>query len=322
MPAGTLTIENHLSRADAHAALALATMIDEHDGVSAFNDQSRVVLRSQLTGGPAPEAEGVRHVLLRAGDALVGYAQLDVAGHSGELAVHPERRRQGHGRSLLDAVRTEDPRAALWAHGDLPGARALAASAGLQPQRTLLKLAASLPEAMAVAGVPADSSPAAHGLPQARTFEDDDAQALLELNARAFATHPEQGRMSLADLRARQQEPWFDPGELWLVPAESLEVAAEPSGSPAPRLAAFLWLKIEPGADRAGPQEGEIYVLGVDPQEQGRRWGSRLTSLALARLAARGLRHAALYVEADNIAARRTYERKGFATAAVDTQFA
>lgn len=322
MSAGAIAIEGDLSREDAYAALALAAVIEEHDGVSAFNDQSRLVLR-QGTGGAAPDGQSVQHVLLRAGDALAGYAQLDVVGRSAELAVHPEHRGRGHGRALLEAVRSMAPRAALWAHGDLPGARALAAAAGLGPRRTLLKLAASLPEAMAIAGVPADASPEAHGLPQARTFDNDDAPVLLEVNGRAFAAHPEQGRMSLADLQARQEEPWFDPGELWLVPAESFGSATGRGGSAAPaRLAAFLWLKIEPGAGAPGPREGEIYVLGVDPQEQGRQLGSRLTSLALARLAARGVRQAVLYVEADNIAARRTYERKGFVTATVDTQYA
>lgn len=324
MPAGAIAIESGLDRADAEAALALADAIEQHDGVSAFNDHSRLVLRGQVASGPAPGVETIRHFLLREGDALVGYAQLDVAVQSAELAVHPEHRGQARGRALLGAVRSAEPRAAIWAHGDLAGAQALAAAEGLRPQRTLLKLAAQLPEAMAIAGVPADASPEAHGLPEARTYEDGDARALLELNARAFAAHPEQGRMSLADLQARQGEPWFIPEELWLVPDDSLETGdAGPGGStPRARLAAFLWLKIDPEEGAPGPREGEIYVLGVAPEAQGRQLGSRLTSLALARLAAHGTRHAVLYVEADNIAARRTYERKGFATVTIDTHYA
>ncbi|KGM15665.1 hypothetical protein N867_06600, partial [Actinotalea fermentans ATCC 43279 = JCM 9966 = DSM 3133] len=130
---------------------------------------------------------------------------------------------------------------------------------------------------------------------------DDDAW--LAVNARAFDWHPEQGRLSASDLAARRAEPWFR--------AEDL-VLAERAG----RVVGFTWLKVEPGAD-----EGELYVLGVDPDAQGLGLGRALTAVSLQRLAARGLRRVVLFTEGDNHAAVATYRRAGFAVVRRDVQY-
>jgi mycothiol synthase len=57
------------------------------------------------------------------------------------------------------------------------------------------------------------------------------------------------------------------------------------------------------------------------PPPQGRGLGGPLTRLGLAHLARRGLAEVELYVDGDNTAARRTYERLGFTDAAVDGQY-
>ena len=49
--------------------------------------------------------------------------------------------------------------------------------------------------------------------------------------------------------------------------------------------------------------------------------GGPLTALGLAHLARHGLAEVELYVDGDNTAARRTYERLGFTDAAVDGQY-
>jgi len=288
--------------------LALADDVAAHDGVAALSEQTLLDLRT-----PVRE---VRHLLIRppgepgaaGADAVAGYAQIDADGSSAELAVHPAYRCHGLGRALLDEVRTLAAGVAVWAHGDLPAARSLAAAAGMGKVRELLQMAADLP----AAGVTTSTAPSDHGLPpeQVRTFRPGkDEDAWVRLNARAFADHPEQGRMTVDDLRARQSEDWFDPSLLWLVSDET-------GGAAADELAASMWVKVLPGES-----SGEIYALGVDPSAQGRGLGGGLTSLALAELTARGLDRATLYVEGDNTAALRTYEKKGFVCVGTDVQY-
>ena len=96
------------------------------------------------------------------------------------------------------------------------------------------------------------------------------------------------------------------------------------------QVVAFHWTKVEDGTGR-GPDDqggrspasgvGEVYVVGVDPAHQGRGLGGPVTRLGLAHLARLGLGEVELYVDGDNTAARRTYERLGFTDAAVDGQY-
>lgn len=276
-----------LDDADRPAVLALAERATAADGVAALSEQTLLELRAPV--------RDVHHLLAHADGRVVGYAQVD--GPSAELVVAPEHRRHGWGRRLLDAVRDLAPGVAVWAHGNLPAAQALAHAAGMTLVRELWQMAAPV-RPTAVPAPPAGVT--------ARTFvpgEDDDAW--VRLNARAFAAHPEQGRMTVADLRARQAEDWFDPTLLWL---------AVPDDGGAP--VASMWVKVLPGEDG-----GEIYALGVDPDHQGRGLGSWLTAVALAEMARRGLATATLYVEGDNAPAIATYRRAGFVRTAVDVQY-
>ncbi|KAE8765714.1 mycothiol synthase, partial [Georgenia thermotolerans] len=210
-------------------------------------------------------------------------------------------RRRGVGRALLDAVRAAAPDAAVWAHGNLTGAQALAASAGLRVVRELLQMSAPLGplDGAALPGHPAVT---------VRTFAPGrDEQDWVTLNARAFAHHPEQGRMTVADLQAREAEDWFDPTLLWL---------AYPTGAADAAPAASMWVKVVPGES-----SGEIYALGVDPDAQGQGLGGMLTRRAMVELARRGLHSATLYVEGDNDAALRTYQKEGFRCVAIDVQY-
>lgn len=301
-----------LDAATVREVRALADAAEQHDGVEAVGEQTLLNLT-----GPGD----VVHLTTR-DDAghLVGYAQLDLAVATAELVVDPPARRRGLGSALLGAVREAAAEAGatarVWAHGDLPAARALAESAGLSVVRELLKMSLDLPGANgAGATQPATAQPTATEttVPEQSTTRSDvrvrpfvigqDEEAWLRVNARAFADHPEQGRLTSADLRARQREPWFDPAGFLL---------AETDGD----LLAYAWTKVEPGSD-----EGELYVLGVDPDAQGRGLGRLLTALALEHLAARGLRRAVLYTEADNRAAVRTYTSAGFTVARSDVQY-
>lgn len=323
----TSQIQRGLLGADAvHEVRALADAAEQHDRVEAIGEQSLLHLTD-------PRADVV-HVITR-DDAgrLVGYAQLDLALATGELVVHPHARRRGHGSALLAAVREEAARAdvgapSVWAHGNLPGARALAAGAGMSVVRELWKMALDL-----TARTRAEPLRPPTGV-RVRTFVvGADEEAWLRVNARAFADHPEQGRLTLEDLRARQREPWFDPDGFLLAVTDTavmdtavMDTAAadtavtEPAvGHPrddAAGLLAYAWTKVEPGSS-----EGELYVLGVDPDAQGRGLGRLLTAMTLDLLAARGLHRAVLYTEATNHAAVRTYTSAGFTVARSDVQY-
>src|SRR5699024_5077580 len=119
------------------AVRALAAAATEADGIAPYGEQTLLNLDA------AGEAADVRHAQLVTDAGLVGYAQLDRG--SAELAVHPDARRAGHGTRLLEAMLAAGDRdLAIWAHGNLPGARALAARHARAVTRELLSLAAAL----------------------------------------------------------------------------------------------------------------------------------------------------------------------------------
>lgn len=291
-----------LTVAVAAAVRSLAASAREHDGIGALGEQTLL----WLADADAP----VAHVVARDGDAdVVGYAQVDLGGPtttpaSAELVVAPGHRRGGVGRALLEAATAAArgagrPGVVVWAHGDLPGARALAAAAGLHVARELWQMARPLSPDDAAGDPPSPPE----GVVVRPFVVGADEDAWVAVNARAFADHPEQGRLTRADVEAREREPWFDAADLLL---------AERDG----RLVASAWMKVEPGSDA-----GELYALGVDPAEQGSGLGRHLTGLVVRHLAAKGLARAELYVEGDNAAATRTYTRAGFERSRVDVQY-
>lgn len=270
------------TRADAVRELAAA--VADVDGIEAFGEQTLFNLASGAG----------THFLLMGEVGPIGYAQWDA--HSAELAVHPGYRRRGIGGGLADAVKAHDPGAALWAHGNLPAAQALASSRGLQVVRELVYMRAGVPGPRPLPEPPAGIAVA--------TFTPADASDWLDLNAEAFADHPEQGRLTEADLADRTSAPWFDPSVFWL--------ARDTGGD----LLGYMWVKREAGSDVA-----EIYVLGVSPVAQGRGLGKFLTDYALAQMAQRGVRAMDLYVEGDNAPALATYARYGFTRAVTHVQY-
>jgi mycothiol synthase len=139
-----------------------------------------------------------------------------------------------------------------------------------------------------------------------------DEAAWLQVNARAFASHPEQGRWTPEDLALREAEPWFDPAGFFLAWRD------EPTG---PRLLGSHWTKVHPPGDAGDEAVGEVYVLGIDPDAQGLGLGRALTDLGLAHLRGRGLGSVLLYVEEANTAAVRLYEGRGFTRFSVDVSW-
>jgi mycothiol synthase len=296
-------IRERITDHEAAAVLSLAEAAAAADGVAPLSEQVRLDLR--YGGDPA-----ARSLLLWRDGDLAGFAQLGpddpVEGRSGELVVHPSHREQGLGRELARAVVAEagSSRVRVWAHGDLPAAARLAKAAGFTRVRALWRMLK--PASDAVREMP--PLPAGISL---RTFVTGrDEAAWLALNGRAFAAHPEQGRWTREDLDRREREPWFDPEGFFL---------AERDGHPV----GFHWTKIhQPGqAGDGGDRVGEVYVLGVDPAEQGTGLGRVLTVAGLRHLAARGVPAVMLYVDEDNVPAIRLYESFGFARTSTDVMY-
>ena len=269
--------------------LAIADRAATYDGVDPLSEQTRL---------------GLRHTepqqVVTVDGALVAGAYV-ADDEAVELVVDPQQRQRGHGARLLAEVLAAHPEARFWAHGDLPGAQALAKAAGLVVIRNLWRMARD------VDATPAIEKPTVPTGFTARTFQPGDEDAWLDLNARAFAYHPEQGRMTRADLDERMAEPWWDPQGLILIFDDA-------TGA----LAASHWTKIAGDT----PDEAEVYVVAVDPGHQGHGLGKVVTALGLAHLKDRGARTIDLYVEGDNDAAVATYSKLGFQRVAVDVMYA
>ncbi|HEY2174583.1 MAG TPA: mycothiol synthase [Mycobacteriales bacterium] len=289
-----------LSADEIAEVLSLVAAADAADGVNPLSEQ--VLLHLRHGGDPA-----ARNLLARERGILVGYAHLDtdpIAGSSAELAVHPDHRRAGIGAALLEALERAGPdgRLGLWAHGRLAGAGALARSHGYVEERVLWRMRRSLDTPIDEVRLPA-------GVRLRAFVPGQDEQAWLEVNNRAFADHPDQGRWTLDDVYEREQEPWFDPAGFLLAESES-------DGA----LLGFHWTKVHGGGQHEEPI-GEVYVLGIDPAAQGRGLGPTLTLAGLRYLQAKGLTQVMLYVDESNSAAMRVYERLGFTRWDVDVQF-
>lgn len=275
--------------------LGLVERVRARDGVAPLNEAALLAITSS-----APDRAYAHLLAVDEPGTLVGYLFADLHGEHRaqlELGVDPDHRRQGIATLLLESFlvpRPDDAEVSAWAHGDLPGASTLASEHGLEPVRTLLELALDVDGPL-----PSPSPPDGVTI---RTFVpgQDDA-AWLAVNAKAFASHPEQGTTTQHDLDQRIGSSWFDPAGFFL---------AEQDGE----LVGFHWTKVQDG-------EGEVYVVGVAPTAQGLGLGSLLTGTGLHYLSARGLRRITLYVEADNAPALAVYQRLGFVEEARDVLY-
>jgi mycothiol synthase len=262
------------------------------------NSLERIASAAEATDGVAPLDEATWLTLRNRPDQVRCWVRDDAFALliRGELSVvvHPEARRRGVGGRLLAEVLSDigEERLAAWLHGDHPAARRLAARHGFDRIRELWvmrrPLSVPLPELTAPGGI------------TLRGFQPGDEDELLRVNSRAFVGHPEQGAMDAANLAERMAEPWFDPAGLIVA------VVGD-------RMLGFHWTK------EHSPSLGEVYVVAIDPEAQGRGLGRALTLAGLRHLQARGLQEVLLYVEADNAPALAVYSRLGFTHAPADT---
>ncbi|MEU6857741.1 mycothiol synthase [Glycomyces sp. NPDC046736] len=296
---------------DIHRIVTMARRCEEADGIAPFNEETTLGLSRN------PDKRR-RHFVVGLGDGVIAYAGAQVVegGAEAELAVDPAHRRRGVGKrllgSILDWLESDITQLRVWSHGDLPAAQGFATANGFARSRALFQFSRDLegfawpsawPEGIGRNWPTGDGAAAtlADGV-RLRPFRTGvDEAEWLRVNAAAFADHPEQGRWTAEDLRARQEEVWFDP--------DGLLVAEDEEG-----LLGFHWTKVEEGV-------GEVYVLGVDPRAQGTGLGKTLTLAGLAHLAAHGIQQVDLYADESNTKAVELYRSQGFAIVRTDVQW-
>ncbi len=236
-------------------------------------------------------------MVTRHGDRIVGYvqaawhegtSQLSPFGHWGiEMVLDPDRSPRRLAIVLLDSLRAHLPdgeAVGVWANELLAG---VLSKEGMAIERTLLRLSAPLPLGR-VSALPEHMR-----LEAFRQGRDDDSW--LTLNNEAFLGHPENGRLTRADLSRRAAEEWFDPAG-FLLAWEGED------------LAGFCWTK------RHDQRSGEIYIIGVDPTRQGSGLGGALLTAGADHLRSKGAHRVFLYVEGNNHAALQLYRTHGFRT--------
>ena len=171
----------------------------------------------------------------------------------------------------------------LWIENAEDNDNGLIASTGFSPYRDLVQLRCSLP--------------VQESRLTTRSFElGVDEEDFLLVNRRAFAWHPEQGDLDESSFAKLKTESWFDSNGFLLYELEN-------------RIAGFCWTKIH--VDHSPPL-GEIYAIAIDPDYHGTGLGMPMTEAGLNYLHSKGIETGMLYVESDNAAALRTYEKIGF----------
>lgn len=289
-----------MGEADIAALSVLIEAASKEEGHRALGEHKWLDLvqggREGFAGFVATEATG-RH-------RVIGYAQVSRGTDSWavEYVVHPRFKREPRLRSdlvsaaLCEIAEQGGGHVHLWV--PKPGEQddLVAAEVGLRRGRDLFQMRRRLPVEGRHSSVPT------------RAFRPgSDEEAWLSVNNRAFKGHPEQGSWTRSDLEDREAQDWFDPEGFRLHEVEG-------------ELAAFCWTKVQD--DEHNPGEiGEIYVIAVNPDFQGRGLGSELVLAGLEYLAAAGIEKAMLYVDRDNEEARRLYAKLGFEDDHVDRAY-
>ena len=267
----------------------------DHDGFAPLSDQISADLREGV-GTSIVETGGFAHVSPR-DDAWTMQIVVDPPARSADRAVM----RRLLAESIRVVAASGGGRLDWWVAQPAAADDETAASVGMRVGRTLFQMRRPLP---------ADERSAV--ITRAFRVGVDDA-AWVEVNNRAFAGHPEQGNWTIDTFRQRRTAEWFD--------ADGFRIH-EVDG----RIAAFCWTKVHPeppGLRGRGTQQrdGEIYVIGVDPDFQGLGLGRQLTLAGLDWLADHGITRGLLYVDGDNPAAVGLYHSLGFAVSRTDRAY-
>ena len=279
----------------------LAAAAERTDGFPSLGESDRRDVGSPSAGSLDVVAEREGRLA-----AVLHVSASDSTAHphrAGGMVMAPDAREPGLATAILERAIAEigDEALIVWFPGSPEHATKAAAAAGLVHQRDLHRMEVALPLAEEPSWPPGVA---------VRSFRvGEDEEAWLRVNDRAFAGHPEQSGWSIATLRRRMEEPWFEPEGFRLAFADG----SRPDDG---ALAGFCWTK------RHDPEVGEIFVIGVDPDHQGLGLGRSLVVAGLDSLAGRGTTTGMLYVDAANVAAVGLYESLGFRVVRTDAAYA
>ena len=291
------------------------------DGVDAFSEQFVLGLDDARVNH--------RHFIATEDDTVVGVLASD--GSAAEMAVAPAARRRGIATQLVRAAGVAD----VWAHGNLPAARGFAAAADMHATRELLVMAVEGTELQKAADAAEQRAGDGVFLNYTESVEKWGAEHVdaewLRVNNDAFDWHPEQGGWDSVRLDRAREVSWYDPADVILLWASAVSGETADAGNgetadagegettdagngettDAPRLMGFHWTKWH---TEETPAFGEVYVVGLASDYRGGGRGGPLISAGLRRLVEKGARRVILYVEGDNEAAVKAYEKLGFST--------
>lgn len=274
---------------------SLLAIIGETDGHPAIGEHKYLTLLGPDTGDVEISLVGEEEPGVI--NTFVAIAAHSDGTYAMELAFHPLHRHPGLMRRTIDVgvgrvAETGGDRVRAWA--TRPEVVRALLEGGFEPERELLQLRRRLDRV-----IPPESRDGV----EVRGFRPGkDDHAWLELNNRAFAGHPENGRWTIEILQHRIGRPWFR--------AEDFLLAEKGD-----RLIGFCWTK--PHDEKVG----EIYVIAVDPALTGAGLGTFLLGHGLQHLARSGSREVMLYVDSDNREALGLYQRMGFRLDHIDRSF-
>lgn len=328
---GLTPLESDMSAKHLAQFEAFVDAVTAHDGTSAFSEQTLVAVRQESvarTDGTHNRSASKARLFFISNDdseilgAWVAVVPTPDAAGVLEGAVSPKHRGRGVASQavsfVISALGKENlSQYTAWVHQVLTGegdaiasaAEQLTSQYGFTPVRELHKMAVLLTDDSRTRIENATKNAA---LPEGiaiKTFEPaTDALAWLTLNAAAFASHPEQGKLTHDDLAQRMESSWFD--------ARGFFIAHAPNG-----LAGYHWTKVETA------EEGEVYAVGISPAWQGKKLGKVLTLTGMNHLAqyrtenGAQLERIVLYVDDDNQAAMHLYRSLGFEDLSVDRMY-
>jgi mycothiol synthase len=214
------------------------------------------------------------------------------------LTVHPDFRRHGHGRRLVEAARAQVARTgmaelSLWGDRTRPDAAGFIDALGATYRSSLWQFVLPADRPVPAAVFPADVT-------VRPIHPGTDDRPFVALINRAFEDHPSPLSWPLTYISQIHARPDFDPSGILLVAS-----VADPE-----RLVGCCRTLELPGDD--GRRRGEIGIVGLLPEWRGRGLGRQLLRWGIGYLRSVGLSKIELSVEARNERALGLYRQEGF----------